>query len=156
MHAIHRTLDALKAALDLPALDLDANGQVELAFSGDLVVHLTRAGDDAIEFSVRLPGLDSATPAMMRAMLGANLLGGATGAGRLALDVVKDEVVYCERWLVADLDAAAVERRLAGFLETAAYWLTEGTGTLVEETAGIVEAPAPAAATSPDAYMFRL
>lgn len=160
MHDIHRTLDALKASLELAALDLNADGQAELAFADGLVIHLTRIDEEALELSVRLPGLDAATPAMMRAMLGANLLGSSTDAGRLAIDVAKDEAVYCERWVVADLSEAAVQRRLAAFADTAAFWLTTGTDTIIEDTGrldyGRTPTPVEAKPAGADAYVIRL
>lgn len=109
---------------------------------------------------VHVAGSDAATPAIMRAMLGANLLGSSTEAGRLAPDVVKDEAVYCERWVVADLSEAAVARRLAGFVDTAAFWLTAGTDTIIEDTGrlddGRTPAPVEARPTANDALTIRL
>jgi Tir chaperone protein (CesT) family len=132
MTTIAHVLDAVAAKLGMSGLELNADGQVEIDFGNGFEAHITRVDASTLELSCRLPNLDLASPAMMAAMLSANFLGQATGFGRLAVDPVKLETIYCERWDVSEMSPGMVERRTEGFVRAGAYWYSEGTDTLVE------------------------
>ena len=133
MNDINHTLNLLRTLLSLPELDLNEDGQVEIDLAEGLTTHLTKIDDHTLECSFRLPELDIASPGMMAAMLAANFLGAATGAGRLAIDPTKHEAIYCERWQVDELTAESLEARLLSFATGGTFWLTTGSDSLVKE-----------------------
>ena len=125
---------SIAQALDLTEGDFDAQGQRTFVLGPRLVVHAARIDADTIEWSVPLPDIDFADPAMMAVMLEANCLGAATGAGRLSVD--RDAAAYFgERWILRGLDDAEVQRRFGDLAATAAYWLAEGSDRLLEDAA---------------------
>lgn len=151
MTTIAHVLDGVAAKLGMSGIELNADGQVEIDFGNDFVAHITRLDATTLELSFRLPNLDFATPGMMAAMLSANFLGQATGFGRLALDPVKLETIYCERWDVTEMSPGVVERRTEGFVRTGAYWFSEGSDLLVDASRALGDLDAAAAAPPPTA-----
>lgn len=134
MNDVNHTITLLRTLLELPDLELNDDGQAELLLAPEFAAHLTRIDDETLELSFRLPDLDYSTPEMMAAMLTANFLGSGTGCGRLALDPTKGEVIYCERWPVTEMGAEIVEKRFTEFAKAGAFWLSEGSITLVAQT----------------------
>lgn len=123
-------------ALELAEVDFDAQGQRTFILAPQLVIHAARIDAETIEWSVPLPDIDFADPAMMAVMLEANCLGAATGAGRLSVD--RGAAAYFgERWILRALDDAEVQRRFGDLAATAAYWLAEGSDRLLEEAAAL-------------------
>lgn len=151
MTTIAHVLDGVAAKLGMSGIELNADGQVEIDFGNDFVAHITRLDATTLELSFRLPNLDFATPGMMAAMLSANFLGQATGFGRLALDPVKLETIYCERWDVTEMSPGVVERRTEGFVRAGAYWFSEGSDLLVDASRALGDLDAAAAAPPPTA-----
>lgn len=133
MHTIEHALAVVSERLGLKDLTLNHDGQAELAFADGLKAHVTRISTTVMELSFPLPRLSYAKPSMMRAMLAANFLGQLTGPGRLAIDPLKEDVVYCERWDVSEMDAAGIERRLVAFIGQGTLWLTKGSDQLIVE-----------------------
>lgn len=133
MHSVDHAVTVIGEILGSTGLALNESGQVELVFGEDFTAHLTRVDSTVMELSFPLPRLVAAKPSMMRMMLCANFLGASTGAGRLALDPEKDEVVYCERWQVAAMTREEVEHRLRDFMFQGGLWLTTGSDRLLEE-----------------------
>ncbi|MEZ5753597.1 MAG: type III secretion system chaperone [Paracoccaceae bacterium] len=136
MNDANHALDLLARKLSLSDLRFD-DDQAGIALPEGPNLFLTRLDEQTIEASCQLEGLDYPDAAMMRAMLEANFLGGATGPGRLALDADKSEVVLCECWMVTDHDAASLERRFDAFVAAALFWCGEGTAILLEQAATI-------------------
>lgn len=126
MHDVEHALEVIKEAAGLAQLELNANKQAEIKFADGLVAHITQIDKTNLELSFRLPDLAFASMGMLRAMMMANFLGAGTGAGRLALDPGKEEILYCERWDVTDIDARNVARKFSEFVLAGGYWLTEG------------------------------
>ena len=126
-------LDVLGSKLGIKDLDFDASDQAAIDLNSDVTIFLTKLDDDVIEVSCLLDSLGYPDAAMMQAMLEANFLGSAVDCGRLALDADKSEVILCERWMVSELDATALERRFASFALAATFWLGEGTISLMEQ-----------------------
>lgn len=126
-------LDILGQKLDIPGLSFDDDGLVALDMPGDVAVYITRVDAQEWEISCRIENLGYPDAAMLRAMLEAHYLGAAVGAGRLALDSETHDILYGERWVVTEMDAAILERRFDDFAATAAFWLGEGTSLLLEQ-----------------------
>jgi hypothetical protein len=145
MTTIAHVLDAMAGKLGMSNIELNAEGQVEIDFGTDFVAHITRVDANTLELSFRLPNLDFASQSMMLAMLAANFLGQATGFGRLAVDPVKFEAIYCERWDVTEMNPGVVERRTDEFVRAGAYWFGQGTDTLVEAARALGDADEPGA-----------
>lgn len=133
MHDINHALGVIREILRLPDLELNGDGQAEIDFGDGLSIYVTRVEEAVAEWSFRLPDLAAADPSMMRAMLEANCLGTGTGAGRLGLEGDGAGAIYCERWDVRDLDAAAVERRFSALVAYGTYWKTEGTDLVLAQ-----------------------
>ncbi|MDO6966461.1 type III secretion system chaperone [Rhizobium alvei] len=146
MTTIAHVLDAMSAKLGMSGIELNADGQVEIDFGNGFVAYITRIDSNMLELSFPLPNLDFATHGMMAAMLAANFLGQATGFGRLALDPVKLEAIYCERWDVAEMSPGIVDRRTEAFVRAGAYWFSQGSDTLVEAARTIGDHDEPVAA----------
>lgn len=131
MHDTNHALGVVREKLDLPTLELSADDHAEIDFGDGFSIFVTGIEPTVVEFSFRLSDLAAPDPAMMRALLEANALGAGTGAGRLALEADGNEPLYCERWDVAVLDAAAVEARFAALVAYGTYWKTEGTDLIL-------------------------
>ncbi|WP_444928406.1 hypothetical protein ACJJIF_00180 (plasmid) [Microbulbifer sp. SSSA002] len=56
------------------------------------------------------------------------------GSGRLAIDEDSMQALYCERWSVADVQDHKVPERLIDLVSTAAFWLAEGTHSVLQNT----------------------
>ena len=149
MTTIAHVLDAISAKLGMSGIELNADGQVEIDFGNGFVAYITRVDPNLLELSFPLPNLDFATDGMMAAMLAANFLGQATGFGRLALDPVKLEAIYCERWDVTEMSPGIVDRRTEEFVRAGAYWFSQGTDTLVEAARAIGDSDESAKAPPP-------
>lgn len=127
-----QTIRTLARKLGLGDDAFDAEGQLTIDLGKGAVIHAARLDDHVVEWSVPLPDVDFADPAMMRVMLEANCLGAGTGAGRLAVD--GDLAAYfCERWVVRGMDEKETERRFDEMATVAAYWLGEGADLLMEK-----------------------
>jgi hypothetical protein len=130
MDANH-ALDTLGRKLKLSNLVFTDN-QVGIDLTPDLTIFLNRLDETTVEASCRLELLGHPDAPMMQAMLEANFLGGAVGHGRLAIGADTSEVVLCESWNLAELDAGALETRFDLFANAAAFWLTTATQALME------------------------
>ncbi|MDN2582502.1 type III secretion system chaperone [Aquibium sp. ELW1220] len=126
-----QTIRTLATKLGLNDTAFDADGRLTIELGRGAVIHAARLDDHTVEWSVPLPDVDFADPAMMRVMLEANCLGAGTGAGRLAVD--GDLAAYfCERWVVRGMDEKETERRFDEMAAVAAYWLGDGADLLME------------------------
>ncbi|MBD1206510.1 MAG: type III secretion system chaperone [Rhodobacteraceae bacterium] len=132
MISAYHALDTLARKLGLPALAF-TDDQVGIDVTSDLTIFLSRLDDTTLEASCQLEHLGHPDAAMMQALLEANYLGSAVGAGRLALNGDQSEVILCESWNLSELDATMLESRFDIFANTAAFWLTDGTGGLLEQ-----------------------
>jgi len=127
-----QTIRTLAAKLGLNDTAFDTDGRLTIELGRGAVIHAARLDDHTVEWSVPLPDIDFADPAMMRVMLEANCLGAGTGAGRLAVD--GDLAAYfCERWVVRGMDEKETERRFDEMAALAAYWLGDGADLLMEK-----------------------
>lgn len=133
MHDVNHLLDVLKTSLGLPKLAFDGDGRAEIVLPDAGSIYLARIEPQILELSFRLRGLDNPDLAMARAMLQANCLGMAVGAGRLALDPGGGRAFYCLRWNVGPMSAAEVEREFDRFGQLVAFWATEGTDLVLAE-----------------------
>lgn len=132
MISANHALDTLARKLGLPALAF-TDDQVGIDVTPDLTIFLSRLDDTTLEASCQLEHLGHPDAAMMQALLEANYLGSAVGAGRLALNGDQAEVILCESWNLSELDATTLETRFDIFANTAAFWLTDGTASLLEQ-----------------------
>ncbi|KZL01986.1 Tir chaperone protein (CesT) [Pseudovibrio sp. Ad5] len=132
MHHVDRIVPVIRETLGLPELKFDEAGHVDLLFEDSFSGVLSRIDGNNLEFSFYLPGLDINQPHILKAMLAANCLGTSTAAGRLAIDEDKMQALYCERWCLSDVQEDTVPERLIDAVSTAAFWLTEGTNTLLQ------------------------
>lgn len=133
MHNVEHALTVMAQSLGVPDIRLNQEGQTELVLAQGFSAYVTKIDDVQLELSIRLPDLTYATPSMSRALLAANCLGSLSGSGRLAIDVARQEVIYCERWMVNELQAEMVDRKLATFIAHAAFWLTKGSEEVIAE-----------------------
>ncbi|MGH0004168.1 type III secretion system chaperone [Pseudovibrio ascidiaceicola] len=132
MQNVDRIVPVIRETLGLPELMFDEAGHVALLFEGSFSGVLSRIDGNNLEFSFYLPDLDINQPHILKAMLAANCLGTSTAAGRLAIDEDKMQALYCERWSLFDVHADTIPERLIDVVSTAAFWLTEGTNTLLQ------------------------
>ncbi len=133
MNDSNHALDILGRKLGLSGLSFDDEGLVALAMSTEVIFYITRIDMQELEISCGIPGLGYPDHPLLRAMLQAHYLGAAVGASRLALDADSHDVILCERWVVTDMEAAALERRFDDFAANAAFWLGEGSEILLEQ-----------------------
>ncbi|MFS8180095.1 type III secretion system chaperone [Pseudovibrio denitrificans] len=134
MHSADRVTAVISQTLGLPELAFDGSGHAELVFEGSFSGFLSRVDDSNLEFSFYLPDLNLSDPSILTAMLMANCRGNATGSGRLAIDEDSMQALYCERWSVADVQDHKVPERLIDLVSTAAFWLAEGTHSVLQST----------------------
>ncbi|WP_187968414.1 type III secretion system chaperone [Aquibium microcysteis] len=127
-----QTIRTLATKLGLSDTAFDADGRLTIELGRGAVLYAARLDDHVVEWSVPLPDIDFADPAMMWVMLEANLLGSGTGAGRLAVDG-DHAAFFCERWVVRGMDEKETERRFDEMAAVAAYWLGEGADLLMEK-----------------------
>lgn len=149
MISANHALDTLARKLGLPALAFTQD-QVGIDVMPELTIFLSRLDDATLEASCLIEHLGHPDAAMMQAMLEANHLGGAVGAGRLALDGDTGDVILCESWNLSELDPAALETRFDIFANTAAFWLTAGTEGLLERGNTLRAARSEDAGLAPD------
>ena len=136
MQSVDHAIETLATALKLPGLALNAQDHVEIVVEDLVRIDLLKVSDTELELSTALPDLEGLiTPARMQAMLNANCVGAATGAGRLALDPATGRPLYCQRLNVARLDAAGLEVAMMEYTRAALFWLGEGTDTLLDTRA---------------------
>lgn len=133
MHNVAHVLTVIRETLGLPELEFNENGHAELIFDDAFSGFLSRVDENNLEFSFFLPELDLTEPGTLQALLTANCLGQATGAGRLAIDESKMQALYCERWRASDVRAEKIPELLIDMVSTAGFWLAEGTATLRQE-----------------------
>lgn len=127
-----QTIRTLARKLGLSDDAFDADGRLTIELGKGAVIHAARLDDQVVEWSVPLPDIDFADPAMMWVMLEANCLGAGVGSGRLAVD--GDHAAYfCERWVVRGMDEKEAERRFDEMATLATYWLGEGADLLIEK-----------------------
>ena len=109
---------ALGAAMGLPQLSLDADGQCELLVDGDLsVLFVGEPKGDALDLFARL-GEPALAEGLALALAEANFTGASRGGGWLAVDPTTSDVVLRQRITADRLDAVAVR----GFAEAALHW----------------------------------
>lgn len=132
MHNVSHAIDYLRERTGLSQLVLDQDGHVELVFDGKYAIDFYRIDDRQLELCSIVDEPGTSTRETLAALLTANYLGDATGAGRIALDPRNQNILLCERVDVAALDAAAFERRLLDFVAHVAVWNSGKLDDLLE------------------------
>jgi hypothetical protein len=132
MRDVDEAMSELKRATGLEDLRLE-NEHAELVFDGSVSVSFIRLDTQTLELAVYLDPPAPLDLKMLKALLYANNLGEATGAGRLALNTQTDRIVFCERLRVTQLNPRDFEARLLEFVRHAQFWLSaEGAGVLLD------------------------
>ena len=126
MHDVHQALKSIEQSAGLKKLEFNSAGVAELKFDGEVSIYLVKISDTQLEFVnyLEISGYE-ADIYVLRALLHANHMGDATGCGRLALDPQDDELMFCERVNVTELDAKAFEARLLEFVKHVTFWLSD-------------------------------
>ncbi|MEM8795695.1 MAG: CesT family type III secretion system chaperone [Pseudomonadota bacterium] len=112
MKTVRETVQALAETFQIGDLALNDAGQAEIVFGGDVSIYITQIDDGTLEFSARLPDINTEDPVVLQSLLRANGAGERVGPGRFAIDDHKDEVIYCERLTAESLS----EHRLAEYM----------------------------------------
>ena len=124
MHSIDQAIDELGRIVGLPDLAFDAEGNLSLLFDETMPVNIARIDETSMELWTTLDDIGRESDVkLVRHLLSANHLGrNRTGAARLALQPGGGSFLLCERFEIAGLDAATLERRFSDFVENAFYW----------------------------------
>jgi hypothetical protein len=117
-------LEQLGRRIGLPDLKFNGEGICELTVGDNIEVYLEGEPDATV---LHLNGVIGTLPAaddrVLRALLGANYNGQATGAAALAMDPRTSEIVLTRQLDVSALDAAKLAETLETFVKYVAFWI---------------------------------
>jgi Tir chaperone protein (CesT) family len=124
MKDVNHAIAILRDLTGLPALELNANGHLELIFDDKISIDLVKIDDNHIELSSPLDIPDLGDAGRLQTLLTANYHGSGTGFGRIAMDRRDKSILICERIDVTPLNPGQFEARLLGFVKYVAFWLS--------------------------------
>ncbi len=150
MKDVNHAIAVLRDLTGLPALELNANGHLELIFDDKISIDLVKIDDNHIELSSPLDINDLENVNRLQTLLTANYHGSGTGFARIAMDRRDRSALICERIDVTPLSPGQFEARLLGFVKYVAFWLSGEADELLPTTD---HAPAPA--TDPSLMVIR-
>src|SRR5262245_2118251 len=124
MKDVNHAIAILRDLTGLPALELNANGHLELIFDDRISIDMVKIDNNHLELSSPLDVTDLDDVGRLQTLLTANYHGSGTGFGRIAMDRRDKSVLICERIDVTLLNQAQFEAWLLGFVKYVAFWLS--------------------------------